>query len=58
MTVMTADGVQEYVEKARQYMSERQAHRDRVRNLRFDTIAVHGMYSAEEAFSGGQGGNI
>ena len=39
-------------------MSERQAHRDRVRNLRFDTIAVHGMYSAEEAFSGGQGGII
>jgi O-acetylhomoserine/O-acetylserine sulfhydrylase-like pyridoxal-dependent enzyme len=58
MTVMTADGVQEYVEKARQFMSERQAHRDRVRNLRFDTIAVHGMYSAEEAFSGGQGGII
>ena len=58
MTVMTADGVQEYVEKARQFMSERKAHRDRVRNLRFDTIAVHGMYSAEEAFSGGQGGII
>jgi len=58
MTVKTADGVQKYVEKARQFMSERQAHRDRVRNLRFDTIAVHGMYSAEEAFSGGQGGII
>jgi O-acetylhomoserine (thiol)-lyase len=58
MTVMTADGVQEYVEKAQQYMSERKAHRDRVRSLKFDTIAVHGMYSAEEAFSGGQGGII
>ena len=58
MTVMTANGVQAYVEKAQKYMSERQAHRDRVRNLRFDTIAVHGMYSAEEAFSGGQGGII
>ena len=58
MTVMTASGVQAYVEKAQKYMSERQAHRDRVRNLRFDTIAVHGMYSAEEAFSGGQGGII
>ena len=45
-------------EKAQKYMSERRAHRDRVRNLRFDTIAVHGMYSAEEAFSGGQGGII
>ena len=58
MTVMTASGVQEYVEKARKYMSERKAHRDSVRRLRFDTIAVHGMYSAEEAFSGGQGGII
>ncbi|MCL7958733.1 MAG: PLP-dependent transferase [marine benthic group bacterium] len=58
MTVMTASGVQAYVEKAQKYMSERQAHRDRVRDLRFDTIAVHGMYSAEEAFSGGQGGII
>jgi len=58
MTVMTANGVQEYVEKAQRYMSERRAHRNRVRNLRFDTIAVHGMYSAEEAFSGGQGGII
>ena len=58
MTVRTADGVQAYVEKAQQYMSERKAHRDRVRNLRFDTIAVHGMYSAEEAFRGGQGGII
>ena len=58
MPVMTANGVQAYVEKAQQYMSERKAHRDRVRNLRFDTIAVHGMYSAEEAFSGGQGGII
>jgi len=58
MTVMTADGVREYVERAKIYMSERKAHRDRVRRLRFDTIAVHGMYSAEEAFSGGQGGII
>jgi len=58
MTVVTASGVQQYVEKARKYMSERRAHRDRVRNLRFDTIAVHGMYSAEEAFTGGQGGII
>ena len=47
MTVMTASGVQAYVEKAQKYMSERRAHRDRVRDLRFDTIAVHGMYSAE-----------
>ena len=58
MSVVTASGVQEYVEKAQKYMSERRAHRDRVRNLRFDTISVHGMYSAEEAFSGGQGGII
>jgi len=58
MDVMTESGVEEYVAKAQQLMAERRAHRDRVRNLRFDTIAVHGMYSAEEAFAGGQGGII
>lgn len=58
MTVLTESGVQAYVEKAERYMSERKAHRDSVRRLRFDTIAVHGMYSAEEAFAGGQGGII
>jgi O-acetylhomoserine/O-acetylserine sulfhydrylase-like pyridoxal-dependent enzyme len=58
MTTSTLSGVDRYVEKAREIMSARAEHRKRVRQLRFDTIAVHGMYSMEEAFAGGQGGII
>jgi O-acetylhomoserine/O-acetylserine sulfhydrylase-like pyridoxal-dependent enzyme len=58
MTTLTSSGVQRYVELAQRAMAERKAFRDRVRRLKFDTIAVHGMYSVAEAFSGGQGGII
>jgi len=51
-------GVKRYVEQASEYLSRRQAYRDKVRKLKFDTIAVHGMYSVEEAFQNGQGGII
>jgi len=43
-------GVRRYVEQANEYLSRRQAYREKVRKLKFDTIAVHGMYSVEEAF--------
>ena len=39
-------------------MAARAEYRSTGRRLRFDTIAVHGMYSMEEAFAGGQGGII
>jgi len=58
MATTTSPGVDRYIEQAREAMASRAAHRSRVRRLRFDTIAVHGMYSMEEAFSGGQGGII
>ena len=51
-------GVNRYVEEAKVYLERRQAYRNKVRSLKFDTIAVHGMYSVEEAFRGGQGGII
>jgi O-acetylhomoserine/O-acetylserine sulfhydrylase-like pyridoxal-dependent enzyme len=51
-------GVRRHVEKAREEIAKRQEYRREVRKLRFDTIAVHGMYSVEEAFGGGQGGII
>jgi O-acetylhomoserine/O-acetylserine sulfhydrylase-like pyridoxal-dependent enzyme len=57
-TTTSMSGVERYVEQAKRAMAERAAHRARVRKLKFDTIAVHGMYSAEEAFTGGQGGII
>ena len=57
-TTMSRSGVERYVAQAKEALAKRAAHRARVRRLKFDTIAVHGMYSVEEAFSGGQGGII
>ena len=58
MATTTSSGVDKYIEQAREAMAARAEYRSTVRRLRFDTIAVHGMYSMEEAFSGGQGGII
>jgi O-acetylhomoserine/O-acetylserine sulfhydrylase-like pyridoxal-dependent enzyme len=51
-------GVKDYIRRGREYTAKRKAYREKVRKLRFDTIAVHGMYSLEEAFAQGQGGVI
>ncbi len=58
MTDGRSQGVQAYVDAAAAALARRQAYRQTVRSLKFDTIAVHGMYSVEEAFAGGQGGII
>ncbi len=51
-------GVKRYIKKGQEAMARRKAYREQVRKMRFDTIAVHGMYSVEEAFAQGQGGII
>jgi len=51
-------GVQKYIRDAEACLAKRKKLREEVRRLKFDTIAVHGMYSMEEAFGGGQGGII
>jgi len=51
-------GVDRYVRQACEQTEHRETLRQAVRRLRFDTIAVHGMYGLEEAFGGGQGGII
>ncbi len=58
MTAMHPEGVARYVRQAEEALARRRVERSRVRGLKFDTIAVHGMYSMEEAFAGGQGGVI
>jgi len=58
METTRMSGIDRYIEEAREAMSSRADHRAKVRQLRFDTIAVHGMYSMEEAFTGGKGGII
>ena len=51
-------GVKEYIRRGQECAARRKAFREKVRRLRFDTIAVHGTYSVEEAFEKGQGGII
>ena len=58
MEQQLSEGIRRYVEKANQLCSRQTAFRAQVRSLKFDTIAVHGMYGVEEAFSQGQGGII
>ena len=58
MSKSDSPGVKGYIQTGREYLAQRKAYREKVRKLRFDTIAVHGMYSVEEAFAQGQGGII
>ena len=53
-----SEGVMRYIRQAEEYLARRKAHREKVKTWKFDTIAVHGMYSVEEAFANGQGGII
>jgi O-acetylhomoserine/O-acetylserine sulfhydrylase-like pyridoxal-dependent enzyme len=51
-------GVMKYMEEAKKLMAEREAHLADVKKWKFDTIAVHGLYSVEEALSRNQGAVI
>ncbi len=51
-------GVERYIRLGRETMARRKEWRAEMRKARFDTIAVHGMYSVEEAFAQGHGGII
>jgi O-acetylhomoserine/O-acetylserine sulfhydrylase-like pyridoxal-dependent enzyme len=51
-------GVMRYVEESRKLLAQRQALIERVKKYRFDTIAVHGLYSVEQALSQNQGAII
>lgn len=51
-------GVMKYVEEAKKLLAEREAHLAEVKHWKFDTVAVHGLYSVEEALSRNQGSVI
>lgn len=55
---MHSPGVLKYVEEAKKILAEREALLSRMKRLKFDTIAVHGLYSSEEALSFNQGSVI
>ncbi|HSA96082.1 MAG TPA: PLP-dependent transferase [Acidobacteriota bacterium] len=51
-------GVMKYVEEAKKLLAEREAAIARMKTMRFDTIAVHGLYTVEEALRRNQGAVI
>jgi O-acetylhomoserine/O-acetylserine sulfhydrylase-like pyridoxal-dependent enzyme len=51
-------GVLKYVEAAKKLLAQRDAALARMKAMRFDTIAVHGLYTVEEALERNQGAVI
>ena len=51
-------GVKKYIEEAKKWLDQQAALKERARSWRFDTIAVHGLYSVEEALNRNQGAII
>ncbi|MEE9390834.1 MAG: PLP-dependent transferase [Candidatus Aminicenantaceae bacterium] len=51
-------GVSKYIEEAKKLLNQKKDHLARVRKLKFDTIAVHGLYTVEEALGQNQGAVI
>lgn len=51
-------GLQRYIEEAKKLLSEREERWQRAKRMRFDTLAVHGLYTVEEAIIRNQGSII
>ena len=51
-------GVMAYVERGKEIMAERAEAMARMKNCRFDTISVHGLYTMKEALERNQGSII
>src|SRR4030042_4295418 len=51
-------GVQKYVDCAQKLLAQREAALARMKAMKFDTIAVHGLYTVEEALERNQGAVI
>ena len=53
------EGVQKYVEKAKKMLAQRERYiKEEVKKYKFDTLAVHGAYSVQEAIENNQGAII
>jgi len=51
-------GVMKYVEAAQKLLAERDTALARMKTMRFDTVAVHGLYTVEESLNRNQGAII
>ena len=51
-------GVKKYIKEAEKFLDRKKRSLERIKNFKFDTIAVHGLYTVEEALSLNQGSVI
>ncbi|MFB0564642.1 MAG: PLP-dependent transferase [Candidatus Aminicenantaceae bacterium] len=51
-------GIMKYIEKAKKLSAQKDEQLSRIKKLKFDTIAVHGLYTTEEALRENQGAVI
>lgn len=51
-------GVMKYVKRAEKLLVEKKKHVERIKKYKFDTVAVHGLYTVEEALDLNQGAVI
>ena len=52
-------GMQQYIERNKEYLARRSEYiRNVVKKWKFDTVAVHGLYSVQEAIEDYQGSII
>lgn len=57
--VIITPGMQDYIDKNNRYLAERHKYiQDEVKKWKFDTIAVHGLYSVNDAINDYQGAII
>ncbi len=57
--VVITPGMQEYIDRSSAYLAERSRYiREEVKKWKFDTIAVHGLYSVKDAIEDYQGSII
>jgi len=51
-------GITKYIDEAKKSLERKKNQLERIKKLKFDTIAVHGLYTAEEALKQNQGAVI
>lgn len=51
-------GVEKYIQEAKLLLAQQEEIKARMKRMKFDTIAVHGLYSVEEALNRNQGAII
>ena len=51
-------GVKKYIQEAKKSLAQKEKDLKRIKKLKFDTIAIHGLYTVEEALKQNQGAVI